>query len=79
MLAQSRPVPIKHIIASPLMSNADVEAVREYLLALDTSEEGKRKLAPTKWQGFAAYDQATLIAFGGWLGLWPAESAKANN
>ena len=24
-------------------------------------------------------DQAALITFGGWLGLWPSESAKANN
>jgi phosphonate transport system substrate-binding protein len=59
VLAQSKPVPIKHIIASPLMSNADV----------DTTEEGKKKLAPTKWQGFAAYDQAALMAMGVWLGL----------
>jgi phosphonate transport system substrate-binding protein len=69
VLAQSKPVPIKHIIASPLMSAADVEAVREYLLALDTTEEGKKKLAPTKWSGFAAYDQAALMAMGVWLGL----------
>jgi phosphonate transport system substrate-binding protein len=69
VLAQSKPVPIKHIIASPNMSAADVDAVRDYLLALDTTEEGKKKLAPTKWSGFAAYDQAALMAMGVWLGL----------
>ncbi|MEQ1686880.1 MAG: PhnD/SsuA/transferrin family substrate-binding protein [Burkholderiaceae bacterium] len=69
VLAQSKPVPIKHIIASPAMSAADVDAVRDYLLALDTTEDGKKKLAPTKWQGFAAGDQAALMAIGVWLGL----------
>lgn len=69
VLAQSKPVPIKHIIASPTMSAADVDAVRDYLLSLDSTEDGKKKLAPTKWQGFAAYDQAALMAVGVWLGL----------
>ena len=44
-------------------------AVRDYLLALDSSDEGKKKLEPTKWKGFAAYDHATLMALGTWLGL----------
>ncbi len=70
VLGQSKPVPIKHIIASPNMSSADVETVRDYLLALDTTDDGKKKLAPTKWQGFAAYDQSALMAMGAWLGLW---------
>ena len=69
VLAQSKPVPIKHIIASPAMSAADVDAVRAYLLSLDATEDGKKKLAPTKWQGFAAGDQAALLEFGVWLGL----------
>lgn len=69
VLALSKPVPIKHIIASPNMSAADVDAVRDYLLSLDATEEGKKKLAPTKWSGFAAYDQAALMAMGVWLGL----------
>ncbi len=69
VLAQSKAVPIKHIIASPNMSAADTDAVRSYLLSLDATEEGKKKLAPTKWQGFAAYDQAALMAMGVWLGL----------
>ena len=69
VLAQSKPVPIKHIIASPNMSAADVDAVRDYLLSLDATDEGKKKLVPTKWQGFAAYDQAALMALGVWLGL----------
>lgn len=69
VLARSRPVPIKHIIASPSMSASDFALVRDYLLALDTTEEGRKKLAATKWQGFAAGDQAGLMAIGVWLGL----------
>ena len=69
VMARSRPVPIKHIIASPSMSNEVVALVRDYLLTLDSSEDGRKKLAATKWQGFAAYDQAELMAIGTWLGL----------
>ena len=69
VLARSRPVPIKHIIASPSMSTEDVALVRDYLLALDSTEDGRKKLAATKWQGFAAYDQPALMAIGTWLGL----------
>ncbi len=69
VLARSRPVPIKHIIASPTMSTEDVNLVRDYLLGLDSTEEGRKKLAATKWKGFAAYDPAALMAIGTWLGL----------
>ena len=69
VLLRSKPVPIKHIIASPSMSADDVAIVRDYLLALDTTDEGRKKLAATKWQGFAATDPAELMAIGTWLGL----------
>jgi ABC-type phosphate/phosphonate transport system substrate-binding protein len=69
VLAKSRPVPIKHVIASPNLPPEQVEKVREYLLALDASDEGKKKLEPTKYQGFAAYDTAALMELGTWLGL----------
>ena len=69
VLAKSRTVPIKHIIASPALSAEQVEAVRDYLLTLDASEDGRKKLAPTKYAGFERYDQAALLALGTWLGL----------
>ena len=69
VLLRSKPVPIKHIIASPSMSAEDVATVRDYLLALDTTDDGRKKLAATKWQGFAASDTAELMAIGTWLGL----------
>lgn len=69
ILARSKPVPIKHIIASPSMSEADVTRVRDYLLALDSTDDGRKKLAATKWQGFATTDLTALLALGTWLGL----------
>jgi ABC-type phosphate/phosphonate transport system substrate-binding protein len=69
VLAESRGVPIKEIIASPAIPADQIEKVREYLLSLDQSAEGKKKLEPTRYQGFAAYDQTALMAIGTWLGL----------
>lgn len=69
VLATSKAVPIKHVIASPKLSAEQAQAVREYLLALDASEDGRKKLEPTKWKGFAAYDNAEMMALGNWLGL----------
>lgn len=69
ILAQSKPVPIKHILASPNLSAADVEKVREYLVGLDGSDEGKKKLEPTKYTGFERYDEAKMLEIGAWLGL----------
>jgi hypothetical protein len=38
-------------------------------LGLDNSEEGRKKLEPSKLRGFAAYDEAAMMALGKWLGL----------
>jgi ABC-type phosphate/phosphonate transport system substrate-binding protein len=69
ILAKSKPVPIKHIIASPNLGAEQVDAVREYLVGLDASEDGRKKLAPTHYAGFDRYDQAALLTLGTWLGL----------
>jgi len=69
VLMASKPVPIKHIIASPALTGEQIEAVRSYLLALDTTDEGKRKLEPSKYTGFDRYDEAALLGLGKWLGL----------
>jgi phosphonate transport system substrate-binding protein len=69
VLATSRAVPIKHVIASPALSADQVATVRAYLLALDSSEDGRKKLAPMKVKGYAAYDTAQLMSLGSWLGL----------
>ena len=69
VLAKSKPVPIKHIIASPAISAEDVARVRDYFVNLDSTEAGRKKLEPIKVQGYAAYDGAALMALGNWLGL----------
>jgi phosphonate transport system substrate-binding protein len=69
VLAQSKPVPIKHIIAGPSLSAEQIDKVREYLIALDSTDEGKKKLEPSKYSGFERYDEAALLAIGTWLGL----------
>jgi phosphonate transport system substrate-binding protein len=69
ILFKSKPVPIKHLIASPNLSAEQFNAVRDYFIGLDSTDEGRKKLEPIKLQGFAPYDQATLLQLGTWLGL----------
>lgn len=69
VLAASRPVPAMQFIAAPSLSAAQVAGVRDYLLGLSASPAGRAKLAPTGWRGFVAYEHATLLAVGRWLGL----------
>jgi phosphonate transport system substrate-binding protein len=69
LLARSRPVPIKHVLASPALDAEALQRVRDYLLSLDESEDGRRKLEPLKYTGFAPYDEAELMKIGAWLGL----------
>ena len=69
VLAKSRPVPIKHIIASPAITAEQVAQLREYFISLDTTEAGRKKLEPLKVQGYTAYDPEALLKLGVWLGL----------
>lgn len=77
VLHKSKPVPIKHMIASSSSLSAEqVQRVREYLLGLDGNEEGKKRLEAIKYEGFAAYGEADLIAIGKWLGLYAGDERK---
>ena len=69
ILFKSKPVPIKHLIASPALSADQVEQLRAYFTGLDSTESGRKKLEPIKVQGYAAYDTAALLKLGTWLGL----------
>ena len=69
VIGKSRAVPIKHIIASPKLTEEQLASVREYLTSLDASDEGRKKLTLTKYTGFERYDEAALLALGTWLGL----------
>jgi len=77
ILAKSKSVPIKHMLAGPSLSADQVLKVREYLLGLDTTDEGKKKLEPTKYEGFASYSEADMLAIGKWLALPPGAASAA--
>ena len=69
VIAQSKPVPIKHVIAATTLSLEQRAALRKYFIELDGTEDGRRKLEPTKLKGFMAWDQAQMLELGRWLGL----------
>ena len=73
VLAQSKPVPIKHIIAVPSLSAEQIERVRDYLIGLDATDEGRKKLEPTKYAGFERFDEAKMLELGDWLGVGPIQ------
>ena len=61
-------MPIKHIIAGPSFSADEIDKVRAYFLALDASDDGRKRLELTRYAGFESYDEAALLAIGKWLG-----------
>ena len=69
VIAQSKPVPIKHLIAGPGINAEQRAALRRYFIELDSTDDGRRKLEPSKLKGFMPYDQAQMLELGRWLGL----------
>ncbi len=69
VLGKSRSIPIKHVIASPHLSAEQQSKVHDYLLMLDSTEDGKKKLETIKYQGFDNFDEAEMLKIGTWLGL----------
>ena len=68
LLLESKPVPIKHMIASTKMSEADVEKVRAVMLGLDKSESGQKILAKLGYKGYESGDPQQLASLTKWLG-----------
>ncbi|MCZ8254348.1 MAG: phosphate/phosphite/phosphonate ABC transporter substrate-binding protein, partial [Polaromonas sp.] len=56
VLATSKPVPIKHLIASSKLTEAERAQVKAYFVGLDQSADGKKRLEALTVQGFAEYD-----------------------
>ena len=69
VLASSKPVPIKQLIASPKLSPAQFADVRHYFSDLERTEAGKRRLEAFGVAGFEEFDQARLASLGKWLGV----------
>lgn len=69
VLASSKPVPIKHLIASGKLTDAERAQLTAYFVGLDQSADGKKRLESLAVQGFAPYDQGKLMELGKWLGV----------
>src|SRR6266545_3455090 len=68
VLFESKPVPIKHMIASSKMSDANLEKVRAMMLGLDKSEAGQKILAKIGSKGYESGDPQQLAVLTKWLG-----------
>ena len=69
VLASSKPVPIKHMIASSKLSEAQRAQLTSYFTELEQSSEGKKRLDALNVPGFLVSDQAALIGLGKWLSI----------
>ena len=68
VLLESKPVPIKHMIASTKMSDADIEKVRAVMLGLEKSESGQKILGKLGYKGYETGDPQHLASLTKWLG-----------
>jgi ABC-type phosphate/phosphonate transport system substrate-binding protein len=68
VLYESKPVPIKHVIASTKMRDRDLEKVRALMLGLDKSEAGQKILAKIGYKGYERGDPQQLAVLTKWLG-----------
>ncbi|MBK0394798.1 phosphate/phosphite/phosphonate ABC transporter substrate-binding protein [Ramlibacter algicola] len=70
VLARSKPVPIKQLLASSKAVNGtQLAQLRSYFAGLATTESGKKRLEPLGVQGFEEFDEQVLAGIGGWLGV----------
>lgn len=69
VLHTSKPVPIKHLIASAKVPAAQRGELAAYFVGLDMGAEGKRRLETLNVPGFLEFDQAAIVGIGTWLGV----------
>ena len=69
VLASSKPVPIKQLIASPRLSAAQLADLRRYFSDLDKTDAGRHRLDAFGVTGFEEFDQNLLTGIGKWLGV----------
>ena len=68
VLFESKPVPIKHMIASTRMNEEDVLKVRELMLGLDKSADGRKILEKIGYRGYEKGNEQQLATITKWLG-----------
>ena len=69
VLATSKPVPIKQLITSSKVTDAQRAQITAFFLGLDQNADGRKRLEALNVTGFEAYDPKALLALGSWLGL----------
>lgn len=69
VLFASKPVPIKHLIASGKLPEAQVQQLTQYFVGLEQAPDGKRRLDSLGVTGFVEFDQNALTGIGKWLGI----------
>ena len=69
MVATSKPVPVKQVLASSQLTVPQLAAVQEYLLGLEAAKESGARLAAFKVTGFAPADEGQVKELGAWLGV----------
>ncbi len=60
------------VLATATAATAAIAArapVRESLIGLDSSDEGRKKLEGIAYEGFARHSEADILAIGKWLVL----------
>lgn len=69
VLFTSKPVPIKHLIASGKLSETQRAQLTTYFVELEQTAEGRKRLEALNVPGFVEFDQRSLVGVGQWLGL----------
>ena len=69
ILFESRPVPIKHVIVSPVLSKEDAERVGEVFLGLEHTKDGRAILQKLGFQGYLRPNPAETVELTKWLGI----------
>src|SRR5262249_21323286 len=75
ILMESRPVPIKLVIASPRVTPGELEKLKTVFVTLGNTREGREALAGIGFKGFEPGDGRELEELGGWLGLFAPPAA----
>jgi phosphonate transport system substrate-binding protein len=69
ILFESKPVPIKHVIASSSVTRDEVEQIRALFLGLEESKEGRAILQRLGFNGYLRPNDAQTLELTKWLGL----------
>ena len=69
ILFESRPVPIKHVIASPNVPKEDVERIRAVFLNLEHTKGGQAILRKLGFAGYLKPDAKQTVELTKWLGI----------